>query len=917
MRAARAAVVGEAVGALSVVQRGEVVELAEEKVGAVLDRRAGELRETSGGLRYLADAAQSLVGVEEGSALYRRETVIVTSEDRLVRELDGREASLRASAAGAEVLQSVQERHAAEYGPVPTLAQRERQVETAEVLLGKRREEEARRDRAAAAERQEAERRQAEARRRAAVAGLETTIRATKQGPGWLSEAQRRVLQGADRQPTLAERERIAGTVKRWIREDLDRHKRKLGATEDGAWFLDEALRSAGAVTTLAAEEQLVETAKKELHEFQAAEARRSAREQELFAQPGGEDLRDAVLTGLDPQWRDSGESAVVNFETALETAESDSDRRGRLRDVLADPAGAVRYREALEARGEQFTVQDIDAAVDAVLRERAAAEARRQAEEQQRRELDRREAQVRATSAGEQRLKKEQSARFGAKRSLTLDEKLSVVETVEMEIRQELDAREVAIKAEAGGGELLQRVEGRRGAPRDLAAREEMIEDVEQVSRATDEVETQLPTTLDPERRGCRVSVVFDAMLNAVLADDDDPFVGDVVFLLGARYAQRALKGVAEGGYDAAAREESARRHFGSAVVDAMKWCVQKVREIILAACHKILGSGGESGERVQASLEGARAERQAQQSAVESAAQKVAIDVDAFSQSALGDGRDPVSALEEATAPRRKVLKEAKAAGVDFQKVFAEAEEKQKDSGFAAIEAVTNELVSNLKRRKWSAWRFPGGKERLLAEEQKILRGASRPLTPPERDTAVSAVEAWVEGEMRDHVRRVVAEMRAEFGFVPPAGVVRAAGRALREQYDPEHRPGRLVSALKQLPDETGAPPSDVLHAALNDQRLAKHAARNMEDLERYQQALKRWKQDHTLSWSGWSAGYPKPKKPKKEPDPAPPSQEQIERFQKELIAGGGSVRPPVGQAGVRDLGARWRRQDTRRIA
>ena len=506
--------------------------------------------------------------------------------------------------------------------------------------------------------------------------------------------------------------------------------------------------------------------------------------------------------------------------------------------------------------------------------------------EEQKRRELDRREAQVRATSAGEQRLK----TRFGAKRSLTLDEKLSVVETVEMEICQELDAREVAIKAEAGGGELLQRVEGRRGAPRDLAAREKKMFEVEQVSRATDEVEIQLPTTPNPERRGCRVSVVFDAMLNAVPAEDDDPFVGDVVFLLKARYAQRTLEGVSEGGYDAAAREESARRHFGSAVVDAMKWCVQMVREILLAACHKILGGGGESGERVQASLEGARAERQAQQSAVESAAQNVAIDVNAFSQSALGDGRDPVSALEEATAPRRKVLEEAQAAGVDFQKVFAEAEEKQKDSGFAAIEAVTNEFVSNLERREWSAWRFPGGKERLLAEEQKILRGASRPLTPPELDTAVSAVEAWVEGEMRDHVRRVVAEMRAEFEFVPPAGVVRAAGRALREQYDPEHRPGRLVSALKQLPDETGAPPSDeVLHAALNGQRRAKHAARKKENLEHYQQALKRGKQDHTWRWSdGWSAGYPRPKKPKKEPDPAPPSREQIERFQKELIAG-----------------------------
>ena len=380
--------------------------------------------------------------------------------------------------------------------------------------------------------RQEEERQQEEERRRTRVARQETDVRATKKGPGWLREAAEGVLQGAGREPTLEERERMVEMVSGWIRKDLDRRKKELRSTEQGTGFLDEAQRSAGPVTTLAAEEHCVETGEK-------------------------------------------------------------------------------------------------------------------QVEEQQQRELDRRKAQVRATSAGEQRLKKEES-RFGATRSLTLDEKLSVVETVEMEIGQDLDAREVAIKAEAGGEDLLQRVEDKRSAPRDLGEREQKVEAVERVFQAADEVETQMLTTPHPKQRGCRVPVVFDALLDAVLANDDDLFVGDVVFVLRARYAQRTLKSEAEGGYDAAAREASARRHFGSAVVDAMKWCVLKVREIILAACHKILGGGGESGERVQASLEAARAERQAQQSAVESAAQQVAIDVDAFSQDARENGRDPVAALE-----------------------------------------------------------------------------------------------------------------------------------------------------------------------------------------------------------------------------------------------------------------------------
>ena len=104
------------------------------------------------------------------------------------------------------------------------------------------------------------------------------------------------------------------------------------------------------------------------------------------------------------------------------------------------------------------------------------------------------------------------------------------------------------------------------------------------------------------------------------------------------------------------------------------------------MAACHKILGGGGEAGQRVQAALEAARVGREAHQSAVESAAQNAGIEVDAFSQSALEAGRDPVSALEEETARRQRVFSNAAAFGMDIQVEL-------KVRGFAAIEAATKQ--------------------------------------------------------------------------------------------------------------------------------------------------------------------------------------------------------------------------------
>ena len=304
---------------------------------------------------------------------------LTAMETALAEDFDRREEEIRSAGAGEAFLRRARREVLGDAERQPeTLPERGRVIETAEVQ-----------QRPALAERAEE--------RRAQVERLEEAVRATKNGPGWRSEAAKRVLRGADRQPTLDERERIAGMVEGWIRTNLDRRQQELRSTEDGAWFLEDAWRGAGAVETLAAEEQLVDAAQDRLRAFQEAEARRSARQQRLFQQPGGEDLYYAVLTALDPTWRDEGKTAVENINSALTAAESDTQRLGRLRDVLADPADAVHYREVLGARGEQFTVRDIDAAIEAVHRWREEAQRKREKEAERKRKAEERRATRRA----------------------------------------------------------------------------------------------------------------------------------------------------------------------------------------------------------------------------------------------------------------------------------------------------------------------------------------------------------------------------------------------------------------------------------------------------------------------------------------------------------------------------------------
>ena len=343
----------------------------------------------------------------------------------------------------------------------------------------------------------------------------------------------------------------------------------------------------------------------------------------------------------------------------------------------------AAAYAEAREPNQDE---------VDSL--EQGTTEHRKREEEQQRqrRELADLTADVRATTSGAERLDKMRRARLDAtKRSLTLDEEMFVVKEVKLQIEADLARRVAAVEASPRGGELLRRVERRRGGPpQSLGEREETIEAVELRVQAADAAVAWLTALApDPERPDRRVPPVPDAVLDAVPAGGDHPFLGDVVWLVQARFAQAEQKGVDAGGYDAEEREKSARRHFGSALATAFEWCVLTVRALIWAACHKILGGRGDTGARVQASLEAADVERQSYQRTAYEAARTVAIDLNASSEEARADGRDEVAAIAEETARRRQVFSVAVANDITVRTVFDAHEAQAAGSGIPAIEA------------------------------------------------------------------------------------------------------------------------------------------------------------------------------------------------------------------------------------
>ena len=73
-----------------------------------------------------------------------------------------------------------------------------------------------------------------------------------------------------------------------------------------------------------------------------------------------------ANLADLDPKWNVDGTDATTggNIDGALDAAESDDTRLGRLRGVLSDEAADARFPRELGRCGGRFGTADLDEAL-------------------------------------------------------------------------------------------------------------------------------------------------------------------------------------------------------------------------------------------------------------------------------------------------------------------------------------------------------------------------------------------------------------------------------------------------------------------------------------------------------------------------------------------------------------------------
>ena len=287
LRAERIEVAGETGATLSVVEHGQVVEIAQQRFGAALDLREAGFRKTSVGSRYLIEMAQSILGEAQSPTPPQRELIITTAESRLGRELDEQEATLRASAAGAEVLGAVQLERADEYGAVLTLVQREQLVDTAEHLLRERRKAE-----------------QEEVRR--ALDRREETLRSMSTGAHHLAAAARELFGAGKQARTLPDRELMIGEAERRVEEELRGREEALRSFQPGAQYLSEAEQERfgeGKRASVLADRDVIVT---EVEQRLGQEL--TTREEELVASAGGNELLIEAFSELcagDPSFGD------------------------------------------------------------------------------------------------------------------------------------------------------------------------------------------------------------------------------------------------------------------------------------------------------------------------------------------------------------------------------------------------------------------------------------------------------------------------------------------------------------------------------------------------------------------------------------------------------------------------------------
>ena len=387
-----------------------------------------------------------------------------------------------------------------------------------------------------------------ESRRRVAVGGLETTIRATKQGVARLAEAALQVLSGASRELTLEEREHVAQTVAGRIRADLEQRKEQIASTAAGAGFLEDALRDAGADTTLAVEERLVDAAQDRLGEYQ------QTRYEALS--PAGRELYGAWVADVAPAGRRPGGPAGAVADRAYDATVSD-ERLPRLEAVYQDDEQRSYYRGVLGAAAGTPTLEQIDSALQ-------------------------------ATDAFE-------------------DRKNTVIEYPGS--HQHPSGKELLAAALSPAG---QTGTAASPAVLDAALSRVESQLEQRVQQAADEVEKRVrPPRPDPHGQpDHRVPAPSGEQLDEVVKPDDDAFYKATVAEVRIRYVRRALKNryddearqISQEAYledkVATERSSSVRLSWGDALAIVLKKYLSQIREFFQVACDKALG--GKQGERL-----------------------------------------------------------------------------------------------------------------------------------------------------------------------------------------------------------------------------------------------------------------------------------------------------------------------------
>ena len=207
--------------------------------------------------------------------------------------------------------------------------------------------------------------RQREEQRRVELERRAEKLRASGRGAQWLHEAEREVLAGADRRPTLDEWGSAVGNAERLLSAHLDGLDAEIRKQAGGAALLRQLestrIGDGSSQLTLRAREDIIDAALRWLRAWK--------RQEKLFGHRDGELLYHGKLDELDPGWRATGRARIKHVEQALEHGEATVAERVRraaaLRErQLARRLGALRkhdmgewlYTLKLEAPGRRQT---------------------------------------------------------------------------------------------------------------------------------------------------------------------------------------------------------------------------------------------------------------------------------------------------------------------------------------------------------------------------------------------------------------------------------------------------------------------------------------------------------------------------------------------------------------------------------